>query len=295
MRVGLVDVDGHHFPNLCLMKLSTYHKKRGDEVEWAFPLLPYNKVYMSKVFTFTPDDLTAYQTDELIKGGTGYDLTSRLPAEVESCYPDYLLYGITDTAYGYLTRGCPRGCSFCIVTNKEGKQSIKVANLDQFWRGQKYIKLLDPNLLACPDWKELLQQLIDSKAWIDFTQGLDIRLMTDEKAEMIRECKVKMLHFAWDDVNDLKTFEMLKKYSKAFGTSDRNQRVYVLTNFNSSFADDLARVIALRDIGYDPFVMIYEKWKAPKILRELQRWCNNKYIFRAEPNFYNFNKHGERK
>lgn len=295
MKIGLVDVDGHHFPNLALMKLSTHHKERGDEVEWAFSLLPYDKIYMAKVFTFTPDDLTAYQAPEIIKGGTGYDLKSRLPTEVENCYPDYSLYGIADTAYGYLTRGCPRGCPFCIVADKEGKQSVKVADLGQFWRGQKYIKLLDPNLLACPDWKELLQQLIDSKAWIDFTQGLDIRLMTDEKAEMIRQCKVKMLHFAWDDVNDKRTFEMLKKYSKSFGTSDRNQRVYVLTNFNSSFADDVARVVALRTIGYDPFVMIYEKWKAPKILRELQRWCNNKRVFRAEPNFENFNKHGEGK
>ena len=285
MRIGFVDVDGHNFPNLALMKLATYHKQRGDEVEWAFPLLPYDRVYMAKVFTFTQDDITAYQTDDIVRGGTGYDLQSKLPADVENCYPDYSIYGITDTAYGYLTRGCPRGCRFCIVAEKEGKQSKKVANLENFWRGQKYIKLLDPNLLACPDWKELMQELIDSKAWVDFTQGLDIRLMTAEKADMIRQCKKKMLHFAWDNPEDELTFEKLKEYRKAFSLPDDKCKVYVLTNFNSTHEQDLERVYRLRDIGYDPFVIVYEKWNAPKETRRLQRWCNNKVIFRAEPDF----------
>lgn len=285
MRIGLVDVDGHNFPNLALMKLSTYHKQRGDEVEWAFPLLPYDRVYMAKVFTFTQDDITAYQTDDIVRGGTGYDLQSELSPDVENCYPDYSIYGITDTAYGYLTRGCPRGCPFCIVAEKEGKQSKKVASLDNFWRGQKYIKLLDPNLLACPDWKELTQQLVDSKAWVDFTQGLDIRLMTAEKADMIRQCKVKILHFAWDNPEDELTFEKLTEYRKSFALPDDKCKVYVLTNFNSTHEQDLERVYRLRDIGYDPFVMVYEKWNAPKETRRLQRWCNNKIIFRAEPDF----------
>ena len=285
MRIGFVDVDGHNFPNLALMKLATYHKQRGDEVEWAFPLMPYDRVYMAKVFTFTQDDITAYQTDDIVRGGTGYDLQSKLPADVENCYPDYSIYGITDTAYGYLTRGCPRGCRFCIVAEKEGKQSKKVANLENFWRGQKYIKLLDPNLLACPDWKELMQELIDSKAWVDFTQGLDIRLMTAEKADMIRQCKKKMLHFAWDNPEDELTFEKLKEYRKAFSLPDDKCKVYVLTNFNSTHEQDLERVYRLRDIGYDPFVMVYEKWNAPKETKRLQRWCNNKIIFRAEPDF----------
>lgn len=279
MRVGLVDVDGHNFPNIALMKLSTFHKECGDTVEWANSLEPFDKIYMAKVFTFTKDDNFAYQCEDIVRGGTGYDLTSKLPAEIENCRPDYELYNIKNTAYGYLTRGCPRGCPFCIVAQKEGKQSKKVANLSDFWKGQKEIKLLDPNLLACPDWKELMQQLIDSKAWVDFTQGVDIRLMTSEKADYISKCKVKMVHFAWDNPNDLHTLEKLKEYANAFGLRQRQLGVYVLTNFNSTHEQDLWRVETLRNIGYVPYVMIYDKYNAPKITRRLQRYVNNRLLF----------------
>ena len=279
MRIGLVDVDGHNFPNLALMKLSTYHKQLGDTVEWANSLEPFDKIYMAKVFTFTKDDNFAYQCDDVVRGGTGYDLTSKLPDDVEGCYPDYSLYNIKNTAYGYLTRGCPRGCSFCVVAKKEGQKSYKVANLENFWSGQKEIKLLDPNLLACAEWKDLMQQLIDSKAYIDFTQGVDIRLMTDEKAEYIRQCKVKMIHFAWDNPNDLLTLEKLKQYVNAFGLTQRKLSVYVLTNFSSTTEQDLWRVNTLRELGYTPYVMIYDKLNAPKIYRLLQRYVNNRYIF----------------
>ena len=279
MRIGLVDVDGHNFPNLALMKLSTYHKQLGDTVEWANSLEPFDKIYMAKVFTFTKDDNFAYQCDNVVRGGTGYDLTSKLPDDVEGCYPDYSLYNIKNTAYGYLTRGCPRGCSFCVVAKKEGQKSYKVANLENFWSGQKEIKLLDPNLLACAEWKDLMQQLIDSRAYVDFTQGVDIRLMTDEKAEYIRQCKVKMIHFAWDNPNDLLTLEKLKQYVNAFGLTQRKLSVYVLTNFSSTTEQDLWRVNTLRELGYTPYVMIYDKLNAPKITRLLQRYVNNRYIF----------------
>lgn len=279
MRIGLVDVDGHNFPNLALMKLSTYHKYLGDTVEWANSLEPFDKIYMAKVFTFTKDDNFAYQCDNVVRGGTGYDLTSKLPDDVEGCYPDYSLYNIKNTAYGYLTRGCPRGCSFCVVAKKEGQKSYKVANLENFWSGQKEIKLLDPNLLACAEWKDLMQQLIDSRAYVDFTQGVDIRLMTDEKAEYIRQCKVKMIHFAWDNPNDLLTLEKLKQYVNAFGLTQRKLSVYVLTNFSSTTEQDLWRVNTLRELGYTPYVMIYDKLNAPKITRLLQRYVNNRYIF----------------
>ena len=138
LKIGLIDVDGHNFPNLPLMKISAYHKSLGDDVEWFFPLNRYDRVYMSKVFDFTLDYEFCIQADEIIKGGTGYDLKNKLPQEIESMFPDYSLYN-TKTAYGFLTRGCPRGCEFCVVAEKEGKCSRKVADLSSFWNGQKEI------------------------------------------------------------------------------------------------------------------------------------------------------------
>ena len=194
MRIGLIDVDGHNFPNLPLMKISAYHKSIGDSVEWYDNLLhsvgePFDKVYMSKVFSdeYTPDYPYCVNAKEVIKGGTGYSIKiddngkecfdknnhNDLPYEIEHIYPDYSLYPeyTDDTAYGFLTRGCCNNCSFCIVSKKEGICSHKVADLSEFWNGQKNIKLLDPNLLACKEHLDLLQQLVDSKAVVDFTQG----------------------------------------------------------------------------------------------------------------------------
>lgn len=228
VRIGLVDVDGHHFPNLALMKISAWHKANGDGVEWANSLEHYNKVYMAKVFDFTPDDLQAYQCDELLQGGTGYNMAVKLPEHMEHQYPDYGLYNIHDTAYGYLTRGCPRKCPFCIVTAKEGAASVKAADLKEFWRGQKHIKLLDPNILACPEWRELLQQLADSDAEVDFTQGLDARLLTEEKVKSLLAVNYKMLHFAWDNAADTITPALLEKYSDVWGLRQERKKYMCL-------------------------------------------------------------------
>ena len=190
MKIGLIDVDGHNFPNLALMKISSWHKSRGDTVEFAFPMYHYDKIYVSKIFgdEYSKKKPLYIQADEVVYGGTGFAITvengkevyhkcndNSLPPEIEHVYPDYSLYPTLteNTAYGFLTRGCPNNCGFCIVSKKEGLQSVKVADLSEFWNGQKLIKLLDANLLACKDRKALLQQLIDSRAKVDFTQGLD--------------------------------------------------------------------------------------------------------------------------
>lgn len=293
-RIGLINCDETKFPNLALMKLSAWHKSQGDIVEWYLPFTErYDKVYIAKVFSTTPDYDLCVNADEVIRGGTGYDIrlvdgrevftpSPCLPYEVEHIYPDYDLYGITDTAYGFLTRGCPRGCNFCIVAAKEGKKSVKVADLSEFWRGQKNIVLCDPNILACKDWRELLQQVADSKANIDFNQGLDIRLMTKEKAELLNQCKLREVHFAWDRYQDkeviLRNLTLYSEYGR-FRPQSHNAIVYTIVNFDTTFEQDLERIYTLRDMGYWAYVMIYDKAHCDKKYRDLQRWVNNRVIF----------------
>ncbi|MCI8844529.1 MAG: radical SAM protein [Oscillospiraceae bacterium] len=295
MKIGLIDVDSHNFPNLALMKLSAWHKARGDAVEWWWGFGEYDRVYMSKVFdeTYSPDIPEPLNASEIIKGGTGYGLNNRLPDEVEHIYPDYSLYPdlTRETAYGFLTRGCFRGCSFCIVSRKEGCASRKVADLSEWWRGQKYIKLLDPNLLACPDHMELLGKLAQSGAWVDFTQGLDCRLLTEENIAAINTIKLKEVHFAWDFMRQsAAVLEGLRLYAEHAARKPHGKyaTVYVLTNYDTTMEENLHRIDTLRDMGYDPYVMIYDKPNAPKEIRLLQRWCNNRLIFRAEPDFYKY-------
>ena len=296
-KIGLVDVDGHNFPNIPLMKISAWHKAQGDHVEWYEPMFSghMDKVYMSKVFSFSPDYEFYIDADEVIKGGSGYCISLvngkevfdkskdiELPYEIEHIYPDYSLYGITDTAYGFLSRGCPRGCSFCHVEAKEGRASRKVANLKEFWNGQKNIVLCDPNILACKQWKDLLQQLIDSKAWVDINQGLDIRLMTEEKAEMLKQIKMKQLHFAWDRYQDKETIlPKFKMFKDIYGGNERSLIVYVLCNFDTTLEQDLERIYTLRELGYWAYVMLYNKEHIPRRheLRKLARWVNNRFIF----------------
>ena len=299
MKVGLIDVDQHHkkakYPNLALMKLAAWHKAQGDEVGWGWGWEHYDRVYKSKVFddTYTQDVMEVIRADEIIEGGTGYGLDNRLPDEIEHIYPDYSLYpSLTkNTAYGFLTRGCPRGCHFCIVSQKEGRKSVKVADLDEWWRGQKNIVLMDPNMLAYKGHMELLQQLIDSKAYVDVNQGFDCRLLTPENICSINQLKLKNIHFAWDYMHESgRVLDGLTMYrhmaahkpNGAWGT------VYVLTNYDTTMDENLYRIYTLRDLGYDPYVMIYNKPTAPKDIRQLQRWCNNRYIFKVEPDFYKY-------
>lgn len=303
MTIGLIDVDSHNYPNLALMKISAWHKARGDTVEWWWSdLFHYDVVYMSKVFsnTYTPDQPEPLNADQVIKGGTGYAITLEnglevyhperdkpLPLEIEHIYPDYSLYPeLTEgTAYGFLTRGCPRGCGFCHVGGKEGRASRKVADLSEFWRGQKNVVIMDPNILACPERRDLLEQLVASKAYVDFNQGLDIRLADKDVADLLGKMRIERLHFAWDNpAEDLRP--QFEKFSHWCRRKDPAKKgVYVLTNFNSTLEEDLARVYALRDLGYSPYVMIYNKGQAPQEVRYLQRWCNNRLIFKAQPDF----------
>lgn len=306
MLIGLIDVDGHNFPNLPLMKLSAWHKSNGDTVEWYEPLFhsmgePFDRVYMSKVFgeEYSTDYPYYVNAKEVIKGGTGYHIHiengkevfdkenhKNLPDEVEHIYPDYSLYPeyTKDTAYGFLTRGCCNNCSFCIVSKKEGLCSHKVADLSEFWRGQKNIKLLDPNLLACKEHLDLLKQLADSKAKVDFTQGLDARFINEQNLEILKQINISMLHFAFDFMKfEKQIIKGLSLAKEKLQISDRNAIVYVLTNYDTTIEEDLYRIQKIREIGFAPDVRIYRKETLPHphILRDLQRWANNRFIYRS--------------
>ena len=304
MDVALIDVDGYNFPNLVMMKLSAYHKKLGDCVEWYDPLLNnkiYDICYMSKVFTFTPDYQYPINAKIIKKGGTGYFYPNGgepLPDEIEHIYPDYSIYyeripAVKNTAYGFLTRGCPRGCDFCIVKDKEGRCSHKVADLSEFWNGQPNINLLDPNMFACKDWRDLAKQLINSKAWIDFSQGCDIRIMTEEMANVIKQMKIKMIHFAWDKYEDKKIIiPKLELFKRVTNWDHRKMIVYVLTNFNTTLDQDLERVYTLRELGYWPYITVYDFDKLPKdhVIKKLRRYVNNRFIFENVKSFDEYQK-----
>ena len=303
MKIALIDVDGHNFPNLPLMKISEYHKRHGDCVEWIDPFDKYDIAYKSKVFSFTPDYPHPINANIIESGGSGYaiqtingvefynkNLDINLPPEVENIMPDYSLYKLQNTAIGFLTRGCPRACSFCHVKDKEGLKSIKVADLNQFWNGQKNLILCDPNFFACIEWENLLIDIIKSNAIVDFNQGIDIRLLNKEKIKLLNMTKMNDIHFAFDTMNNcdivLEKLELYKKYGKI-----KKVTVFVLVNYNTTFEQDLWRIDQLKKLKFNPFVMIYNKANAAVKYKQLAGWVNNKIIFKSCENFADYNRY----
>lgn len=307
IRVGLIDVDAESrgkvtFPNLALMKISAWHRAQGDTVEWYQPLLSghMDLVYMSKVFgaEYTKDYPWPVDADKVIKGGSGYAISivdgqevhdkaadPPLPDEIEHMCPDYSIYNFPSTAYGFLTKGCPRGCKDCLVESMQGRRVVTVSHLTDWWHGEKHIVLLDPNLTASRDWDKHIYDLAMSEAKVNFSQGLDIRLMTPTKYTQLNKVNWERIHFAWDNPED----NLEKDFAQAMQLL-RNARketvsAYVLTNAGSTHEQDLQRIMTLRKLGVQPYVMIKRKRTAPFITRKLQRWVNSPMIFWSTKSF----------
>jgi hypothetical protein len=307
MKIGIWS-DSKNFPSLPLMKLSAYYKQQFPkaEIKLYIPLDTYDLILCSKVFSFTKDidgDGNEPRAGEVIKGGTGYAITVKngkevynytkdkpLPPEAEHVYPDYSLFPDNEAAIGFITRGCPRRCGFCIVSKKEGCKSRQIAELSEFWRGQKHVKLLDPNILACENSVEILKQLADSGATIEFTQGLDVRFCDRDIIKLLNNVKANDLRFAWDNPKDDLSlhFEAVKKFAKIQDV--RNRIVYILTGYNSTFEENLYRIVKTKELGFSPYVMIYQKQNAPKHLKDLQRYVNNRIIYRSAIDFWHYIK-----
>lgn len=278
MKIALLAPDSK-IPNLALMKLSAWLKAQGDEVEVYMPIFKseYDRLYISKVFNFSPEPEYLPEC-EIIRGGTGYDLKTELPAEAEYIYPDYEMFRC-NYAIGFTSRGCIRKCSFCLVPQKEG--SIRaVGDIYNFWNGQKELMLLDNNLTALPEhFEKILKQTIREKMRVDFNQGLDIRLLTGDMAQLLAKVRLwKQIHFAWDSMNYEKAvirgIEVIKKYMPL-----SRIMFYVLIGFDTTPEEDLYRVETLRGLKVDPFVMPFNKHDLYQ--KRFARWVNHKAIFKS--------------
>ena len=173
------------------------------------------------------------------------------------------------------------------MASKEGKCSYKVADLSEFWNGQKKIVLCDPNILACKDHMELLEQLAESGAKVNFNQGLDIRLITEKNLEVLKRIKLDSIHFAFDRWQDKDLIEpKLRMFAEKTGFHRNKGKVmvYILTNFDTTIEQDMYRIQLCRELNFSPYPMIYDKEHADPIYRKIQRWCSN-FIFWNCPTF----------
>ena len=276
MNIALVDVDGHSgFPNLALMRLSAWHKARGDSVEWWNGFTHYDRVYLSKLFTFTPDFDTVIDADEIITGGTGYKDYTNLPPEVEATPPDYSIYPHYKRAVGFLTRGCIRSCPWCIVPRKEG-YIHPAATWEQVKRpDSREIVFLDNNVLASGHGLEQIGRMGGEPVWVDFNQGLDARLITPETASLLAGLHwIRFVRLSCDTSAMLPVIEQAAAYLREAGVAPSRLWAYVLVQ---DVPDAHRRVLALEKMGITPFVQPYRDYdggEPPNEQKAFARWVN---------------------
>lgn len=280
MRIGLIDTDSK-MANFALMRISSYHKERGDEVVWADTFSHYDRVYQSKVFTFSQDDQTIYYADEIVRGGTGYDVKSRLPEEIENhCGLDYSIYPNCNYSIQFFSRGCIRSCPFCIVREKEGYLR-SVAPMNYNPKGE-WVEVLDNNFFANPNWRNAIEELQRNGQPVNL-HGVDIRLMNEEQAEALSTLKLKQnVKIAWDlpEIDLEPKLREVVKYIKPYRLT-----CYVLVGFNSTIKQDMRRLEILRELGITPFVMIYRdpvnRREPNNYCKDLARWVNKPQLFKS--------------
>lgn len=285
MNIGLIDVDGHNYPNLALMKISAYHKQKGDSVEFANPLFcNYDRVYKSKVFTFTEDDQTPYSC-EILKGGTGYGIYDPLPEEIDRIQPDYSLYGIRDVAYGFITRGCPNKCKWCIVPKKEGNVKPYMT-MDEIAEGNKTknLILMDNNVLASDFSLEQIEIAVKKGYKIDFNQGLDARLITDDIAKLLASAKwLTYIRVACDQSSQIKHVEKANELLRKHGYTKELFCYCLLQDFNESY-ERLKYLYQYRGQitphcqgyrNFDDKHQILPTWQT-----DMMRWANKRQLYK---------------
>lgn len=247
------------FPNLVLMKISAYYKQKGYKIEWYYPIFhnKYNKIFVSKVFSWR-SPMQNYFRKDMIIGGSGWDLEKKLSHKIEHIYPDYSLYEI-NYAMGFITRGCIRNCPYCIVPKKEGSIR-KNADIEEFWKNQKRILLLDNNFLAYKNHINELNKLIETECKIDFNQGLDIRLINHQNAKLLSKLKKwdgTDFRFAFDYPEMENIIKKKTKILREYGI--RRGHFYVLIGFNTTPKQDFRRIQFLKELGHIPYIMPYNK------------------------------------
>lgn len=288
MKVRLLASDSK-IPNLAIMKISSFHKQRGDDVGWYEPILDFEDtdiLYHSKIFTFSSPYQYYPINAKIIRGGTGFDIQSRLPEEIEKIVDlDYSIYPDCDYSIQFLSRGCIRNCDFCLVRQKEGIiHQVKPLNLNP---NGKWIMLLDNNFFACKQWRENIKILQSYNQPIDFNQGIDLRILTEEMARELSKLKIKVIHCAWDNYEDketiLKGLRILTKYVKPYKIT-----CYVLVGFKQKHivSEDLERVKILDELGVIPFAMGYinfndPNYKKTKEIKDFCRWVNMRACFKS--------------